>query len=204
MMLEDGHIYYPEHLPAADVVRRIAKVLAQSDERAVWLDDRLDLPNFIQRCAWNYGVHPIWVLVSLQREQSLVADNGKAADARAWSRALGVVGQHTPGQANSLWDGLPNQIMLCCRSTAWLAGIGARELFGYRAGLWPTAIRWTEEDTVKCAKNISLLNLDGSFHKTYTCKSVAEYVQYGYTPKESVLAENAAILDRYIIKPFSA
>lgn len=200
-MLTDDHIYYPEGVAPDVVVSKIRAVLAQSDE-ALLLDPLLDLDNFIHRVCWTYGVHPIWVLLSLQREQSLIADNDSPATERAWSRATGVVGQHTPGQANKLWDGLPNQILLSARSAAWLAGIGPNENFGYRSGLWPSAERWTKQNADLCQKRVALLHPDGSFHKWFMCQSVAQYVQYGYTPSEPVLQQNADILNLYILKHF--
>lgn len=184
----------------ADIIRRIRDTLEQSDEQFL-LDPRLDLDNFIHRTCWYVGVHPIWTLISLQREQSLIADNGTKASDHAWSRATGVVGQHLPGTANSSWDGLPNQILLTARTAAWLGGIGMRWGFGYREGLWPSASRWNDVNIAECQKVTTLLKLDGSTDKTHICNSRMEYVEYGYTPSEGVREANWKIYEKYI-KPF--
>ena len=199
-VLDDTHLDFPEHLDKSDIIRRIRETLEQSDEKFL-LDPKLDLENYIHRTCWYYGIHPIWTLVALQREQSLIADNGVLASDHAWSRATGVVGQHLPGTSNSSWDGLPNQILLTARTAAWLAGVGTRWLFGYRVGLWPSAARWTDADTAVCKKNCTLLKLDGTLDKTHDCHSRMEYVEYGYTPSEHVRAANWKIYEKYI-KPF--
>lgn len=181
-LLTPNQLRFPEHLPPAEVVQRIKQVLAQSDE-SLLQDPRLDWENFIHRVCWLYKVHPFMPLIALQREQSLLADNNEAATDRAWSRAAGVVGQHVPGTANALWDGLPNQLMLSVRVTAWLAGFGTAESFGANSRLWPTVPRWTGE-----AKVLNLLNPDGSFCRKHVCQDEMEYAELAYTPDARVNA----------------
>lgn len=179
-LLNDGNLLYPEGMEAAEVVASIRRVLDGSDE-ALLRDPRLEWENFIHRACWIARVHPFMPLLALQREQGLLACDGKDAGLRAWELAAGVVGQHTPGQKNSLWNGLPTQILLAIRTTAWLAGIGPAAAFG-NPKLWPSAERWNQDQDAAKGKVITLLNLDGSPNRKHLCRTAMEYVELSYTP----------------------
>lgn len=205
-MLTDKEFIYPFHLESREVIRRINNVLGQSDEVGVLLDPKLDLGNFVHRCAFLAGLHPFMLLIGLQREQSLIANNGVAATDRQWSRAVGVVGQHTAGTANDTWDGLPNQILLASRSLAWVGGLRPKAWHEYGDGLYPTASRWTESDEAACAKVMDLLNDDGSFARKHVCKSRVEYAEMAFTPSTNmkgpdlkIRADNYFIFEKYIM-----
>ncbi len=195
MQLEDRHILYPEDLTAADVVARIRRCLdAAPANQDVWADPRMDWDNKIQRECWKMGVHPIWPLVTLQRERSLF---GRAGKPRDFDYAGGVVGQDEPGTVNSTWNGLPTQIDMCIRSMAWSANIGPRQNFGYRPGLWPTWTRWVDggNNTVK------LYNEKHELVQVYTTKTRAEYGQLKFTPHlkdPNVLDVNGKIYQAHV------
>ncbi len=160
----------------AGIVAKIRAVLAATDEPE-FLNKKYVWENVIHRLCWNQGLHPAMVLVALARERSILGhSNGPASDTD-WERAAGVVGQQTAGTSNTLYDGFPEQLVLCVRTLAWLAGIGPRANFGYRPGLWPGAERWAGVPT-----QVRLLNLDGSFAKLQNCETVFEHVSWTYTP----------------------
>ena len=184
---------YPEEVSPQDMVNRIAWVLKGAEaNQDVWQDQRMDWANFIQRESWKKGVNPAWVLVSLQRERSLLGQKGEDHD---FDFAQGVVGQDSPGSVNERWNGLPTQIMLSVECAAWLGGIGLSSNFGYRPGLWPTQPRWPYGKVVK---------LYDSDHKPigfHNCLSLEEYVQLSFTPHLEVIGINANIYERWV-KPF--
>lgn len=203
-LLADRHLQYPESMPAADVVAAIRRVLDGSDE-ALLKDPRLDWENYIHRVCWIHQVHPFQPLLALQREQGLVANDKRPASERAWDLAAGVVGQHTPGQSNSLWNGLATQILLSVRTTAWLGGIGPEAAFG-NPRLRPTAHRWYPGVNSQNGMVLSLLNLDGTVNRKHTCCSAMEYVELAYTPDARLASDgrlkvrvlNAEVFEQHI------
>lgn len=168
---------YPEHLAPDEVVARVLGVLTSAPaNRAVFLDPRLSLPNFISRVCWKAGVSPLAVLVAFQRERSLFTLEA-GPDSHSWQYACGVVGQDGPGTTNHRWDGLLNQILICAELHAWCMGAGSDSNFGYRPGLWPSAAkRWPRANTV------TILDENGKSVKEHTCETAAEYAQLIFTP----------------------
>lgn len=200
MNLTADDFRYPEHLAPALVIDFIKNVFMQSDERAILLDPRHDTYNLLHRVSWIHMINPIWLLVSLQREQSLLGYDGRAASDRAWSRALGVVGQHTAGTANETWDGLETQLLMCARTTAWLAGIGSEDYFG-NLKLRPSARRWgTMAQKLRGGISVDLLDLQGKPVGSKFCSTMEEYVQTAYTPRadKDMVIENGELAERFV------
>lgn len=187
MQLEEKHILYPEDLAPLDVCNRIRRVLAAAPaNQDVWADPRMDWGNFIQRECWIMGVHPIWPLVSLQRERGLF---GKAGAARDFDFAQGVVGQDEAGTLNETWNGLPTQVVMGIRSLAWSCNIGMRGNFGYRAGLWPGWQRWVDG----AQNTVQLYNEKHEKTQLYLCQNRAQFGQLKFTPHLDVLDVNGGI-----------
>ncbi len=188
VILEDRHILMPEEVNAADMVEKIRLTLAGAKaNKAVWADACMDWENFIFRACLEWGVNPGWVLMSFQRERSLL---GQVADERDFDFAQGVVGQDGPGTVNKRWNGLPNQIFLSARTVGWLSGRGSN--FGYRSGLQPSAQRWTgtyHRNTVRLYGTDNKPTAD-----LHICKTVAEFVQLSFTPHLEVLETNGKIM----------
>lgn len=206
-LLDESHLLYPEQLSKDQVIAEIRSCLEQSDEPLL-KDPKLAWWNGIQRECWEKILNPIIILVSLQRERGLLANDGRAATERDFEFGLGVVGQHTAGTANTSWNGLDNQLHMAIRSAAWIAGIGPREAFG-NPKLWSQAERWTERDSANGGKLIDLLHPDGSFAKKYLCKDRMEWLELSYTPsavevEPGVLEVRAVNRDIYEkrVKPF--
>lgn len=200
MILEDQHFKYPEDMKPSEVISRIDQVLkAATANRDVWNDERMDWENLIHRECWFRGVHPIWPLVSLQRERSLL---GRAGGIRDFDFAEGVVGQDKPGSVNETWNGLPTQLLLSIRTAAWLGGIGPRANFGYRIGLWPSAARW---DALQQGGGVGPVQLYNDQHESsgfHQAKTMAEYIQLKFTPHLEVLETNGGIFEARIASFF--
>ncbi len=190
MPLLDKHILYPDDLAPAEVVAKIQAVLRRAKaNQDLWLDEKMDWENFIFRAAFEWGVNPAWILVSLQRERSLFGQEGDAHD---FDFAEGFVGRDEPGTTNERWNGLPTQIFLAARGTGWLTGRG--ESFGWREGLRSKGVaRWQPGR----ANKVQLFNDDHSNGENHLCTTVAEFVQLSYTPHLKVLAVNQTILGQW-------
>ncbi len=203
MKLTAAEFDYDESVLPAQTIARIRNVFDQSDEVKVLQDQKHKTYNHLHRQCWIYQVHPIPVLTSMQREQSLLGNDGREASDIAWSHALGVVGQHTAGQSNQTWDGLENQITMCVRSIAWLGGIGVDEAFGNKK-LWPSSKRWgCAEQRFRGGLMVDLLNLDGSLNRRQFCKTRESYILLRYTPRaDKDMEEENGILAGQFVRPF--
>lgn len=195
MQLEDKHFVYPDPsvMSGQDVVDRIQACLkAATANQDMWSDERLDWHNYIYRICLEYGIHPIWPLISLQRERSLLGTPGKIRD---YDYATGFVGQDTPGTADPKKNGLPTQIFHCVRAAAWSANIGPRANFGYRLGIWPTAAtRWRDD----AQNSINLLDKNHNAAGTRVALNRAEKIQLDFTPHLEVMDENYEIFKGHI------
>ncbi len=177
--MRDALFLWPKDYPWIDMAEKVRKCLAQSGSLGPLCDDpRGRLHTYISRVCLEWGIHPIWVLVSLQREQSLLGKEPRPD--RALDLACGFVGSDAPGTVNPAWNGLHNQIWRCARHSAWYAGVTPRELYGYESGLWPTAGRWPGSRSLKIDHGKLLRE----------CRSMGEFVQFTYTPHSHVLATN--------------
>ncbi len=199
MLLTDQHFLFDESMPSAEAIRRIKAVFANPlvKNKDVWQDERLDVANSIYYTALEYWINPIWLLVCLQRERSLL---GQVGDDRDFDFAMGFVGQHGPGSKNECWNGLGNQIQLAARSSAW--SLGGRPEVAFRrggpAGKLPTWARWKDGGVV-----VDLLNDKPPYdvvekHKT---TSRAEHVQLVFTPTanyQHLLEVNGSIYEKWI------
>jgi hypothetical protein len=185
-MLLDEHIKYDESILATEQLRRIKHILGSSKSGVELCINGYGIPELIHRTCWHFGVSPLWLLVSLQRERSIL---GKLADSDDLNIACGVTNQDEPGMANPLWSGLATQIFMCAKSAAWLGGIGSDDAFGYRDGLWPSAPRWPRFRMVDLKEP----------QMSHVCGTMAEYVQLSYTPHYPVLEANSKILNEQIL-----
>lgn len=197
MRLEDKHLVYDESIPPAEQLRRIKFVMENSASGVELLMAGMGIPELVHRCCWMFGVSPLWVLVSLQRERSIL---GRLASSTDLDYACGVTGQDGPGMANPLWKGLGTQVYMSARTIAWLAGIGKPEAFGYRPGLWPSEKRWEPVDAIH-GKPVNLLDTPPSIH---TARSRAEYAQLAFTPHIKVLDTNGEILAEQVLPLWNA
>lgn len=192
MTLDDRHFVWPDGMKPADMAAGVRAVLAAAPaNRELWLDPRMDWENFITRACFEWGVSPIPVLISLQRERSLLT---QPATERDFDFATGMVGQDMPGTAHPGWNGLPLQIFLAARTFAWLGNIGQRANFGYRVGLWPAEDRFS----FLVENQVKLYNDKHELTEIYKTRSQAEYVQLKYTPHREVLATNLSIFQARI------
>lgn len=200
MKLAAEDFIYPEHLPPAEVIRRIKTIFGLSDERERLLNEKDKFYNHLHREAWIYQVNPFWLLVSLQREQSLLGNDGRAATDRAWSHALGVVGQQTAGTVNETWDGFSTQITMAARTTTWLAGISPVGAMG-NPKLIPSARRWgTVTQKLRGGISVDLLDLAGKPVGSKFCKTMESYVQTAYTPRadKDMEIENGLLAEQFV------
>ncbi len=141
MLLAPDLIRYPRHLSNDFMAAAIKSCLAQSDEKAL-VDEKWDLWNFMQRECKRKGIHPALPLLTMQKEQSALACDGKAMSAAGFDHIMGVVGQHTDGTANERWNGIIEQTAMCIRIFAWLTGTGPSIGFNIEAEDLPTTQRW--------------------------------------------------------------
>lgn len=206
MILTAQHLPYPRHLEGADVAARIRACLAQSDE-ALLKDSRCDWENFIMRECKEKDVHPMWPLITLQKEQGLLSNDGKVASQSAWDHAAGVVGQHTVGSAIPTADGLASQLKLCIRLYAWHGGTRAVDgAFGLERTDRPPMARWSGKPMP-----VELLGLRKGANgkeeayrmRTIICNDAAEYAMWIFTPngQENVPAMNADVAEKRVL-PF--
>jgi len=187
-MLLDENVSYPETMDMMDVIRRNRSLLISSPKFANIMDNNnLMLENYIHRCCFHFGIHPYWIFVSFSREQSLLAKDRILASEWAWKAACGVVGQDGPGTSKPQFLGLLNQIFMCAKNSAWSAGIGPKDNFGYKRGLWPSWARWGENKTVRLLDNPN---------SDYECKSMVEYVQLVHCPHIETLETDRKIFER--------
>lgn len=190
IMLGDRHFRYPEHIRSTDMIAKIEQALSKSPALLPLVNDpKHRLGIYIQRLCWEYGLHPVWILITLQREQSLLTTDTE----RDWSfdAATGFVGQDRPGTRNPRYMGLHNQIWRCIRHTAWYLGFINPAMFGYRVGLRPTQPRFVAGETIDVPLLDSAHELDGEF----MCNTAAEYAQLLYTPKGHTLEANWKIYE---------
>ena len=188
-MLLDTHILYPDFLQPEDVVGKIKAVLSRAhSNNEVWTDPKMKWENFIFRASFEWGINPAWLLIGLQRERSLFGQEG---DEKDFNFAEGFVGKDGPGTVNERWDGLPTQLFLAARGTAWLACRGFN--FGWRGGIAPSVPRWR----VGSHNQIMLLGDDHQETGMHECETMAEFVQLSYTPHLKVLDVNHSILEQW-------
>lgn len=202
MLLEDKHFLFDESMKSADGIRMIRGVFENKEvkNKDIWLDERLDVPNSIYYTALEYWINPIWLLVCLQRERSLL---GQVGDNRDFDFAMGFVGQHGPGSKNESWNGLGNQIQLAARSSAW--SLGSRPEVAFRrggpAGKLPSWKRWKEGGV-----ELELLSDKPPYQALtkHTTTSRAQHVQLVFTPTsnwEHLLKINGEIYQKWV-EPF--
>lgn len=187
MRFTDKHLFYDESLSPEQQLQAIKRVLDRSKSGVELMIHGYGIAELIHRACWHFGVSPLWILVSIQRERSIL---GQLADSTDLMYACGVVNQDEAGTANPLWLGLATQIFMGARTAAWLAGIGPQEAFGYRKGLWPTPGRWGMTDSL-LGKKIELRTP----RTTVRASSASEYMQLSYTPHLDVLTTNGNILE---------
>lgn len=184
MILTTDLLAYPRHLPNDFVAAAIKNCLAQSDE-ATLLDEKWDLWNFMQRECKRRGLHPMWPLMTMQKEQSALACDGKQLGPAAWDHLMGVVGQHTDGTANERWNGIIEQTAMCIRIFAWLTGIGPSSGFNIDSDDLPGSYRWAGKPPV----GVQLLKLamkDGKQiavkDRVVQCQDAVAYALWTFTP----------------------
>lgn len=196
--LNESHFIFPDNLTPISVIGMIKNVLNSDDvqNKEIWNDPKMDWANYIYWVSLEYWINPIWILVSLQRERSLL---GKHGEERDFDFAQGFVGQHGPGTKSESWDGLPSQIQLSARCSSWSLGRRPTESFrrGSHLGILPSWSRW----------NGSGIEIDLYSDKTFQpikkkliC-DVAEYVQLVFTPTEQwerLLDINGSIYEKWI------
>lgn len=188
-VFDQRHLLYDRTIPAADQVARIKACLEASPNAAKLLDETEDWPNYIHRTCWIHEVGPLWILVSMQREQSLLANVARPG---SWDRALGVTGQDAAGMANPLWTGLPTQILMAVRSIAWSMGFAHPERFGPPAlqPSWPR-FRGGRANPVLLYGPDSKPLRDGAGQKVFQgCQTPWEYAQYTFTPHRGICEAN--------------
>jgi hypothetical protein len=196
-MLEEKHFFWPSEMDSAAVRDKIALVLENSANAVVLGDDAFDWANLIHRTCFHFGINPVWVLISLQREQSLL---GKRAVDYAYKVATGFTGKDSAGQTNSLWNGLATQIFMCAKNTAWYAGIGPDTNFGHDSSLWPRSIhRWERGED---ENGYAIMLYDKPIPAVKTIYTLPEYCQLRYTPHISVLETNFSIFRDFVERPF--
>ncbi len=190
--MTDADFIFPDKASWQDLANKIARCLvALSPALGPLVEDpKWRIHNLIARTCLEYGLHPKWILVSLQRERGVL--RSPAPTDKDFARACGFVGSDAPGTLNPAWDGLSNQIWRCARHSAWYGALAPKACFGYEIGVWPTARRWDDwhEHTPE-------ILVDGAPH---ACASRAEYTQLSYTPHLEVLQRNDDILKA--IEPF--
>lgn len=180
--MQDSEFIWPSGESFYTMVSKVQACLQQSPTLKPLCDDaRWRLHTFLTRTCQEYNVHPIWLLVSLQRERSVL----RASDPqqRDFDFATGFVGSDAPGTVNSAWNGLTNQIWRCARHTGWFAGNGPNEAYGWSKELWPSQARWSGKP----------LEVPIQGQGPYLCKSLAEYIQLLYTDHLDVVKDNEDI-----------
>lgn len=171
-----------------------------------------NLAEYIALECRNWNVSPFWVLVTAQREQSVlgVAGLDEAAlkedyDAAAPNRDsrklepkelaawLGCVGQDVGRTRLPGWTGVYPQVVRCCEITAWALGLEPSEK-------WP--------EYVRVSKSVPRYNPGLKLPVTttgnpadpkiqYAVLSRGEYAQLCYTPHLPVLAKNEAFARKF-------
>lgn len=139
----------------------------------------------LQCRTWN--VNPWWLLVSGQREQSVLgkpALDKKAAD--AW---LGVVGQDVGRTTNPGYYGVYTQVARACEVTAWLLG---KE----DSRKWPEYLR-TKKEAPRHRIGLKLSIEKEGTQFDYMPLSAGEYLQLAYTPHYKVLALNETLAGKW-------
>lgn len=201
MRLEDKHFIFPDSEQAEKVIARIKAVLSAPavQNKDVFLDERLDLYNSIYYESLDAWVNPIWPLISLQRERSLLGQKG---DEKDFDFANGYVGRHAPGTENTSWNGLGTQIKLGLRTASWTMGKRPSICFrrGSIEGKLPDWERWSGANKIALLRNKPPYDVVAQ----HVCGSMAEYVQLRFTPSETweeLLDTNGAIYEKWI-KPF--
>lgn len=165
----------------------VTKCLLASPGLGPLVDDpKIQLDNLLVRTCLEYGIHPKWVLVTLQRERGLLRSANPTQ--QDFQRATGFIGTNAKTTKNENWNGLTNQLWRCIRHSAWYAGVAPKQLFGFTKSLYPTKIRFNE-----FVLSAPYVFLEGGRVK-HTCSSIAEYVQLMYTDHLVVLDDNDKIL----------
>jgi hypothetical protein len=183
----DADFKYPDGASWQEMAGKVAACLkALSPTLALLVDDpKWHIHNYIARICLEYGIHPIWILVSLQRERSVL--QGAEPTAQDFNLACGFVGSDAPGTLNPAWNGLANQIWRCARHSAWYGALAPKACFGYEIGIWPKQARRWDDWHEKTPE----IEIDG---KPHACATRAEYIQLSYTPHLGVLQRNDLIL----------
>lgn len=187
-MIQDHHFIYPHNLDPDAVCTKIEAVLARSKNADVLADERWGLANGIARWCREYDFGPAWVLISLQRERSLLGL--KATDVHDYLYALGYVGQDGPGTKNPRWNGLIPQTWLCVHQSAWLAGFGSGDQYGVLQQIRPEARRWNPNNP----SPIQLYSAPNVKDKVIIPASLTEHVVYSYTPHAEAMPKASEYL----------
>ncbi len=202
-MIQDKHFIYPHELSHDEVCARIDAILARSPNAHARFDEATQtffpglcdplqgLTHGIWRWCYEYDLNPAWVMISLQRERSLL---GKKADGiHDFLYAFGYVGQDGPGTRNERWNGLTPQAWLCIHQSAWIAGFGSIDAYGVKENLHPTAARWNPSHP----SPIQLFKAPNVKGDLYVPCNLAEHVILTYTPHMEAISSASSILHQF-------
>lgn len=143
---------------------------------------------------------PGWLVVSLQREQSLLTrDFGTDAAGRekALQAATGFVGQDVGRSTLPGYYGLYNQVFRCVEQTAWLFGKISSNCWDEDLRTVKTTTRWRPGVKLKVQMVPGAYGADKGRWEDYTPLTGGEYLQLAYTPHKEVLETNEKIAKKY-------
>ena len=203
-MLKDAFFRWPWEMSLVPAVEYMKPIFLASPELARYETDPKEGPlsEYIALICRQWDISPAWVLVSLQREQSLLTKKCETEEARvkALKAASGFVGRDVGRADLPGYYGIRAQVYRCVEQTAWNMGIIGSDCWREWLRTRKTVNRYRPGIRLKVEgvpESIICLNKDAQGWGDYAPITAGEYMQLSYTPHWHVLKANEDIAKKF-------